>query len=95
MCLYPCQQLFYSLCSHTQPCCVHAGFWDRLLNRQQVIGLMAQGFQRSLAKDGSVLPLLKPSQQLMVSGAISLLLQAVHLVAATTSDGGMLLLFKP
>jgi hypothetical protein len=51
-------------------CCFHpAGFWDRLLNRNQLIGLMAQGFQRDLGSAGEVLPLPAPSKQLMVSSA--------------------------
>jgi hypothetical protein len=44
-----------------------AGFWDRLLNRNQLIGLMAQGFQRDLGSAGEVLPLPAPSKQLLVS----------------------------
>ncbi|KAF6255699.1 hypothetical protein COO60DRAFT_1285696 [Scenedesmus sp. NREL 46B-D3] len=42
------------------------GFWDRLLNRNQLVGLMAQGFQRDLGSAGQVLPLPSPSKQLMV-----------------------------
>ncbi|WIA31289.1 hypothetical protein OEZ86_002191 [Tetradesmus obliquus] len=43
----------------------YAGFWDRLLNRNQLIGLMAQGFQRDLGSAGEVLPLPAPSKQLL------------------------------
>lgn len=46
-------------------CCT--GFWERLLNRRQLIGLMAQGFQRDLSHDGEVLPLPEPSTRLLVS----------------------------
>ena len=54
-----------------QQCCWRcrhrpAGFWDRLLNRNQLIGLMAQGFQRDLGSAGEVLPLPAPSKQLLV-----------------------------
>lgn len=43
----------------------HTGFWDRLLNRRQLIGLMAQGFQRDLSHDGEVLPLPEPNTRLL------------------------------
>lgn len=43
-----------------------AGFWDRLLNRNQMIGLMAQGFQRDLGPAGQVMPLPAPSKRLLV-----------------------------
>jgi hypothetical protein len=46
---------------------VPTGRWDALLNAQQRVGLMAQGFQRRLDKEGRVLPLPLPSQQLLVS----------------------------
>lgn len=47
--------------------CCCAGFWERLLNHRQLIGLMAQGFQRDLRHDGEVLPLPEPSTRLLVS----------------------------
>jgi hypothetical protein len=43
-----------------------AGFWEQVLNRNQLIGLMAQGFQRDLSHEGEVLPLPAPSKQLLV-----------------------------
>jgi hypothetical protein len=61
--------------------CSAAGFWDRLLNRGQLIGLMAQGFQRDLGSAGEVLPLPAPSKQLLVSCS------SYHMCTHTISAG--------
>lgn len=42
------------------------GLLDQLLRGRQLVGLMAQGFQRRLSADGRVLPLLTPSPQLLM-----------------------------
>ncbi len=47
---------------------VAPGLLDQLLRGRQLVGLMAQGFQRRLSADGRVLPLLTPSPQLLVGG---------------------------
>lgn len=57
-----------------------AGFWEQLLNRNQLIGLMAQGFQRDLSHDGEVLPLPAPSKQLLVSRTVALASRRVSLL---------------
>lgn len=48
-------------------CCACLGFLEQLLNPRQLIGLMAQGFQRDLSHEGEVLPLPEPSKRLLVS----------------------------
>lgn len=48
------------------PAVAAPGFLEQLLNHRQLVGLMAQGFQRALGKDGEVLPLPGPSPQLLV-----------------------------
>jgi len=58
-----------TLTSHLPNCSTPKGLLERLLHlppSQQLVGLMAQGFQRALGPEGEVLPLDAPSQQLLV-----------------------------
>jgi len=58
------------------------GAWDTWLTRGQFIGFMAQGFQRALGPQGQVLPLARPSQQLLdgLGPSVSLFLSDVETV---------------
>lgn len=62
--------------------CTCAGAWDRMLGRQQQVGLMAQGLQRSLIAQGHVGARKQPAEALMAAlgPAVSVFLSDVETV---------------
>ena len=65
--------------------CTRAGLWERVTGRQQRVGLMAQGLQRSLDTQGRVGALKQPSDVLVAAlgPSVSVFLSDVETVRHT------------